>query len=228
MRVYIASSFRHLHAVLMLRDLLQEDGYKVVDWTEKALPLPEGLSAAERRIAFDTDTRGLIYIFCAGACGAFGGENAVDAVIYYGPAGQDAACEIGMASASGIPTFGLAGHLEEPGLILTSAVACWCKDVCDLREKLRLCAANRKTSPFPAPARETGNSLMPGECYTNTAAAQYLKVGQGTLRRWRVVGQGPQYTKLKNGRIVYEKKALDAYKASCIVGTSYPVSAIEE
>jgi hypothetical protein len=42
--VYIAASFRHVHAVRLLSRELRSMGYEVFDWTEEAKP-PEGLSA---------------------------------------------------------------------------------------------------------------------------------------------------------------------------------------
>lgn len=124
--IYIASSFRSLHAVHLLRDALVERSHKVLDWTKFAPPLPEGMSPEKRRMALDSDERGDIYAFCTEACGR------ADLVIYLGPAGQDAACEVGMAAVSGVPVFGLAGRLEVPGLIMTRAVTRWCADVDEL------------------------------------------------------------------------------------------------
>lgn len=140
MRVYIASSFRQLHAVQALRELLISDGHSIIDWTVKAPPLPAGLSAQERRTFYDTDESGDLYDFCARASGAFGRGPGADVVIYFGPAGQDAACEVGMAAASGILTLGVASDLEEPGLILSRAVRFWCDNVSQLRSVLQLCA----------------------------------------------------------------------------------------
>ena len=124
--IYIASSFRSLHAVHLLRDALQERCHKVLDWTRFAPPLPEGMTPEKRRMALDTDERGDIFSFCAEACAQ------ADLIIYLGPAGQDAAAEVGMAYVSGVPIFGLAGPLEQPGLILTRAVTRWCADVEEL------------------------------------------------------------------------------------------------
>jgi len=55
-----------------------------------------------------------------------------DLVIYLGPAGHDAAAEVGMASVVGIPVFGLAGWLEQPAQIVAKAVTQWVKDVEEL------------------------------------------------------------------------------------------------
>ena len=123
MNIYIASSARNLHGVQLLRDALIERGHNILDWTALAPPLPEHLSPEERRLALDSDERGEIFDFCAKAC------READALIYLGPAGQDAACEVGMAYAAGVPTIGLAAPVEKPGLILNRAVTFWAADV---------------------------------------------------------------------------------------------------
>lgn len=119
MKIYIASSFKNLHAVHLLRDQLQKMGHDVLDWSALAPPLPEGMPPEARRTLLDSDERGEIFDFCARAC------MEADAVIYMGPAGQDAAAEVGIAYASGVPVLGLAGPLEAPGLILTRCVRQW-------------------------------------------------------------------------------------------------------
>lgn len=123
MTVYIASSFRNLHGVHLLQRGMEDLGCRVLDWTRYAPPLPEHLTPEERRAALDADERGEIFEFCAQACGM------ADLVIYLGQAGQDAACEVGMAHVAGVPVYGLAGPLERPGTILARAVSRWFDDV---------------------------------------------------------------------------------------------------
>lgn len=120
--IYIASSFRNLHAVHMLRDALTDRGHTVMDWTAFAPLLPEGMRPEERRSVLDSDSRGKIFEFCTGASGG------ADLVIYLGESGQDAACEVGIAWGSGVPVYGLAGFMEKPGLMLTRAVEKWFPD----------------------------------------------------------------------------------------------------
>ena len=121
--IYIASSARNLHGVQLLRDALIERGHHILDWTALAPPLPDHLSPEERRSALDSDERGEIFDFCANAC------LRAEVLIYLGPAGQDAACEVGMAYASGVTTIGLAAPTEKPGLILNRAIKFWAADV---------------------------------------------------------------------------------------------------
>lgn len=116
--VYVASSFRHLHAVRLLNRELRRRGFTVLDWTEKAVP-PEGLNAAQRREWMDTDHGGEVFAFCARAC------LHADVVLYMGAAGQDAGVEVGMAYGAGVPVLGLRGPLESPGLMLHGAGTLW-------------------------------------------------------------------------------------------------------
>ena len=120
--IYIASSFKHLHAVQLLGRELRKQGYTVADWTLKATP-PEGLNAAQRRQWMDTDHGGEVFAFCAKAC------MTADLVMYLGTAGQDAGVEIGMAHAAGRAVLGVRGPLEAPGLMLHGAVTGWAESV---------------------------------------------------------------------------------------------------
>ena len=129
MRIYIASSFRNLHAVQLLTAALEKDGHVVEDWSKLAPPIPSGLKPDEAKAIFDSDNeRGEIFEFCTTA------STQVDLFIYLGPAGQDAACEVGLAAASGVPVFGLAGPLERPGLILSGLVDKWFSSAAELLE----------------------------------------------------------------------------------------------
>ena len=122
MKIYIASSARNMHGVQLLRDSLTALGHQVLDWTAYAPPLADHLSPEARKTALDSDERGEIFAFCAKAC------READLLIYLGAAGQDAACEVGMAYAAQVPVFGLAAPTEKPGLILTRAVKAWFPD----------------------------------------------------------------------------------------------------
>lgn len=122
MKIYIASSARNMHGVQLLRDSLAALGHQVLDWTAYAPPLADHLSPEARRAALDSDERGEIFDFCANAC------LEADLLIYLGAAGQDAACEVGMAYAAKVPVLGLAAPTEKPGLILTRAVKAWFQD----------------------------------------------------------------------------------------------------
>lgn len=126
LNIYIASSFRNLHAVDLLTDRLRDAGHAVLDWTRFAPPLAEDLRPEERRALLDSDSRSLIFDFCTGA------SAGADLIIYLGESGQDAACEVGIAFNAGVPVIGLGGPLEAPGLILSRAVARWFAKVPEL------------------------------------------------------------------------------------------------
>lgn len=118
MNIYVASSFRHVHAVRLLGRELRSMGYTVLDWTEKATP-PEGLNPAQRREWMDTDHGGEVFVFCAKAC------KEADFLIYLGSSGQDAGVEVGIAHGSGVPVLAIRGPLEAPGLMLYGAGTVW-------------------------------------------------------------------------------------------------------
>lgn len=129
MKIYIASSYRNLHAVQLVRDALMAEGHTVLDWTG-FIPPVSACPASERKAALDDPGRNDVFDFCTEACGR------ADAVLYIGPAGQDSACEVGIAYAAGVPVFGLAGPLEEPGLILRKCVCAWFRTSGDVLKHL--------------------------------------------------------------------------------------------
>lgn len=131
MHIYIASSFRNMHLVQSIQQSLRQmiPNVQFFDWTEKATP-PAGLNAASRRAWMDTDAGGDIFGFCKDSC-----SNA-DLLIYLGDSGKDACIEVGMAYAQGVPIIGLAGPLEDAGLMLHGAVDIWVDSVNKLYEKV--------------------------------------------------------------------------------------------
>lgn len=93
MKVYIASSWKNYHGVEMLTRLLRIKGFEVISWVEnnfgelhnhvtKALPFDEWVAGDGGLHSFLFDVEG------AKNCDIF---------IYYGPAGADAAAELGVA-----------------------------------------------------------------------------------------------------------------------------------
>lgn len=130
--IYVAASYRHMHAVRMLYAALRRlcPTVNILDWTAHATP-PEGLTAAERRAWMDADHGGEVFRFCRDACAS------ADLLIYYGGSGQDAGVEVGMANGAGVEVIGLAGPLESPGLMLHGAVSVWAKDTDELLAMVR-------------------------------------------------------------------------------------------
>lgn len=133
LRVYIAASFRHLHAVRLLGREMRAMGYTLMDWTDMAKP-PDGLTPAERRAWMDTDHGGEVFVFCERAC------KEADFVMYLGASGQDAGVEVGLARGAGVPVLGIRGPLEAPGLMLYGAGSVWVESVESALELLRAVA----------------------------------------------------------------------------------------
>lgn len=135
-KIYIASSFKHMHGVRLLGRELRSYGFTILDWTEKATP-PAGLTPAQRRAWMDTDTEGgQVFSFCRDAC------VQADLVVYFGASGQDAGVEVGIAYGAGVPVLGIRGPLEAPGLMLHGAICQWVDSVEGALDLLQQLAAH--------------------------------------------------------------------------------------
>jgi len=112
MIIYIASSWKNQHAVEMLTALLREKGHEVASFVESNYE--EGFGA-EKGVPFDewmkTGNADLAFTYDSGSA-----MNS-DLVIYISPSGKDAAAEVGMAYAKGVPIFGLYAKGEDFGLM---------------------------------------------------------------------------------------------------------------
>ena len=58
--------------------------------------------------------------------------------------------------------------------------------------------------PQPDPQPPPSLPIDPDACYQPAQLAAYLQVSEATLQDWRYRGGGPDYLKLKSGRIRYE------------------------
>lgn len=111
-KIYIAASWKHQHAVEMLTGLLRHAGYQVLSFVEnnygegdsstKPMPFEEWMKTDMANRSFIYDTTGAMESDC---------------VVYIGTSGKDAAAEIGMAYARGIPIYGLWAKGEDFGLM---------------------------------------------------------------------------------------------------------------
>jgi hypothetical protein len=113
-KIYIASSWKNQHAVEMLTAILRARGFMVYSWIEnnfeewyshekhKHLSFEEWMKTESASKAFSYDTNGAM------KC---------DICIYLGPAGKDAAAEVGMAFGAGNPILGLYAKGEDFGLM---------------------------------------------------------------------------------------------------------------
>lgn len=113
MRIYIASSWKNEHGVTMLTKLLRDRGHKVVSWIENNYG--ESHNHVTKKMDFETwvvsDESAQSFAFDAA------GARFSDMLIYYAPAGKDAAAECGMAYGSNVTMWGLYAKGEDFGLM---------------------------------------------------------------------------------------------------------------
>ena len=134
MRIYIAASWKHQHAVEMLTQRLEGLGHEILSWLREGRPEEAFLSQRELAAFISSGEGKRIFRFCVeSATGA-------DLVIYLGPSGCDAWAEVGAAHGSGIPVFGLLAKAEDVGL-MRHMVDAWFNSVTTLLE-----AVNRRAS----------------------------------------------------------------------------------
>lgn len=135
MKIYIAASWKHQHAVEMLTTLLRDSGHKVLSFVEnnhgeylktddgRPMPFDEWVYSPQGEESFDFDTDAAM---------------TSDLVIYIGPSGKDAAAELGMAFAKGVKILGLHAKGEDFGLM--RRMIAWKKDYRELLATVDLIA----------------------------------------------------------------------------------------
>lgn len=137
MKIYIASSWKNQHAVQMLTALLRDLDHEVLSFVEnnhgerpdsKNLPFEEWVRTEDAEKSFAYDTNGAMHS---------------DLVIYISPSGKDAAAELGMAYAKGVPIIGLYAKGEDFGL-MRKMMSSWVKDYEELLEALEQGGKNAK------------------------------------------------------------------------------------
>lgn len=152
-KIYIASSWKNQYAVELLTKELRTTGYEVISWIEnnfqenhnhvtKAMPFEDWVNSHESRQSFLFDTNGV---------------RSCQVMIYLGPAGKDAAAEVGMAFALGKPILGLWAKGEDFGLM--RKMITWCDSLKELTHKL-----DKYYRPYYWETTETAtNDLTPSE-----------------------------------------------------------------
>ncbi len=125
MRVYIAASWKHQHAVEMLTERLESMGHEIFSWLREGRPEEAFLSKRELAGFINSEDGRRIFKFCVTSA------STADLVIYLGPSGCDAWAEVGMAHGSGVPVLGLLAKAEEVGL-MRHMVDAWFSSVNDL------------------------------------------------------------------------------------------------
>lgn len=111
MRIYIAASWKHQHAVEMLSEILESRGHTILSWLREGRPEEAFLSRLELTSFIRSEDGKRIFDFCAGSA------TGADLLIYLGPSGCDAWAEVGAAYGSGVPILGLLAKSEEVGLM---------------------------------------------------------------------------------------------------------------
>lgn len=111
MRIYIAASWKHQHAVEMLTERLEALDHQVLSWLREGRPEEAFLSRRELEHFIYSEEGRRVFEFCAGSA------TGCDAVIYLGPSGCDAWAEVGAAYGRGVPILGLLAKSEDVGLM---------------------------------------------------------------------------------------------------------------
>lgn len=141
MKIYIASSWKNEHAVVMLTWYLRAEGHEVYSFVENNYGEGHG---AEKPINFEE------WVLTDKAENSFRydvhGASKSDLVVYLSPSGPDAWAEVGIAYASGLPVVGLWAKGEQIGL-MRKLVASWLPSVQDLLGMLREMSAGSTASP---------------------------------------------------------------------------------
>lgn len=127
MRIYIAASWKHQHAVEMLTERLEGAGHTVLSWLREGRPEEAFLSRRELAHFINSDEGKRVFDFCADSA------TGCDLVVYLGPSGCDAWAEVGAAYGRGLPVLGLLAKSEEVGL-MRHMVRSWHRSVTELME----------------------------------------------------------------------------------------------
>ncbi len=111
MKIYIAASWKHQHAVEMLTERLEADGHEILSWLREGRPEEAFLSRRELAHFINSEEGRRVFDFCASSA------TGADLVIYLGPSGCDAWAEVGAAYGRGVPVLGLLAKSEDVGLM---------------------------------------------------------------------------------------------------------------
>ena len=130
MKIYIAASFKHQHAVEMLTECLENMGIEVLSWLREGRPEEAFLSKRELEAFIHSPEGERVFKFCAGSA------TRADLVIYLGPSGCDAWAEVGAAYGTGVPILGLIAKSEEVGL-MRHMIHCWSTSVVELLDRVK-------------------------------------------------------------------------------------------
>lgn len=136
MKIYIAASWKHQHAVEMLTERLEQAGHVVLSWLREGRPEEAFLSRRELEHFIYSEEGRRVFDFCAQSA------TGCDLVIYLGPSGCDAWAEVGAAYGRGVPILGLLAKSEEVGL-MRLMIRSWHNSVQGLLKAVEEVAANQ-------------------------------------------------------------------------------------
>lgn len=131
MTIYIASSWKNEHAILMLTDLLRKQGHQVISWIENSYEekLYVGSENLEKWIYSENGTKAFEFDTNA--------AMASDLMIFYAYAGNDAHAEMALAWSKGIKIYGLATNHFKKGL-MCRMVEKWFDDIYSLLDAISI------------------------------------------------------------------------------------------
>ena len=136
MKIYIAASWKHQHAVEMLTERLEDKGHSVLSWLREGRPEEAFLSRRElEHFIHSEEGRRVFTFFAKSATGC-------DLLVYLGPSGCDAWAEVGAAYGRGVPILGLLAKSEEVGL-MRHMVRSWHSSVAELLETVERMAKGK-------------------------------------------------------------------------------------
>jgi hypothetical protein len=133
MRIYIAASWKHQHAVEMLSELLENRGHRILSWLREGRPEEAFLSRLDLERFIGSEEGKRVFEFCSSSV------TGCDLVIYLGPSGCDAWAEVGAAYGSGVPILGLLAKSEDVGL-MRHMIRSWHSSVDDLLQAVEAAA----------------------------------------------------------------------------------------
>ena len=129
MKIYIAASWKHQHAVEMLTNLLEERGHTILSWLREGRPEEAFLSKKDLDNFIKSEVGKQVFDFCVTSV------KSADLIIYVGPSGCDAWAEIGAAYGLGKPIFGLLAKSEDVGMMRHMIIE-WFQSVTALLENV--------------------------------------------------------------------------------------------
>ena len=135
LKIYIAASWKHQHAVEMLTEMLEAEGHTILSWLREGRPEEAFLSNKDLDNFIKSDVGRKVFDFCVSSV------TDADLIIYIGPSGCDAWAEIGAAYGMGKTIFGLKAKSENVGM-MRHMIREWFSSVSELLESVKKFSKN--------------------------------------------------------------------------------------